>query len=263
MTRQSLFLGIDCGTQGTKAIVLDAASGWVLGLGAAAHPSLISGANGRREQHPQEWLDALTRVHPTAPCSKPAWTARTFSALAFPASNMAWCCSTIRARCCARPSCGATPKPARKTPGCCNTWAVKAAPWSGLACPIAPGYTVSKLLWTLGNTRRCCADRPSPVAPRLPQLVAHRPCLRRVWRRLGYRLFQCAHPAMGLPLLRHVDPSGRLEAALPTLIRSQSGTGRCAAGDRRAPGDQSRCHCVQWRRGQYDGGDWHGNVLLG
>ena len=59
MTRQSLFLGIDCGTQGTKAIVLDAASGKVLGLGAAAH-SLISGANGRREQHPQEWLDALT-----------------------------------------------------------------------------------------------------------------------------------------------------------------------------------------------------------
>ncbi|MCF4990200.1 hypothetical protein GIW60_12355, partial [Pseudomonas gessardii] len=48
MTRQSLFLGIDCGTQGTKAIVLDAANGQVLGLGAAAH-SLISGANGRRE----------------------------------------------------------------------------------------------------------------------------------------------------------------------------------------------------------------------
>ena len=32
-----MFLGIDCGTQGTKAIVLDAESGAVLGEGAAAH----------------------------------------------------------------------------------------------------------------------------------------------------------------------------------------------------------------------------------
>ena len=61
MTQQNLYLGIDCGTQGTKAIVLDATSGKVLGLGAAAH-TLISGANGRREQHTQEWLDAFTEA---------------------------------------------------------------------------------------------------------------------------------------------------------------------------------------------------------
>ena len=61
MTQQNLFLGIDCGTQGTKAIVLDASSGKVRGLGAAAH-TLISGANGRREQHTQEWLDAFTEA---------------------------------------------------------------------------------------------------------------------------------------------------------------------------------------------------------
>ena len=30
MTTRQLFLGIDCGTQGTKAIILDAASGEVL-----------------------------------------------------------------------------------------------------------------------------------------------------------------------------------------------------------------------------------------
>ena len=42
-----LYLGIDCGTQGTKALVLDSQSGQVLGLGAAAH-TLIQGENGRR-----------------------------------------------------------------------------------------------------------------------------------------------------------------------------------------------------------------------
>lgn len=59
MTTRQLFLGIDCGTQGTKAIILDAASGEVLGQGAAAH-TMISGANGRREQDTQQWLEAFT-----------------------------------------------------------------------------------------------------------------------------------------------------------------------------------------------------------
>ncbi|MER2104596.1 MAG: FGGY family carbohydrate kinase, partial [Pseudomonas atacamensis] len=58
MTTTKLFLGIDCGTQGTKAIILDAHSGQVLGLGAAPH-TMISGANGRREQDVQQWLDAF------------------------------------------------------------------------------------------------------------------------------------------------------------------------------------------------------------
>jgi len=59
MANQQLFLGIDCGTQGTKAIVLDARSGQVLGQGAAAH-TLISGANGRREQDTSQWLEAFS-----------------------------------------------------------------------------------------------------------------------------------------------------------------------------------------------------------
>ena len=59
MANPQLFLGIDCGTQGTKAIILDAVSGQVLGQGAAAH-KLISGANGRREQDTAQWLDAFT-----------------------------------------------------------------------------------------------------------------------------------------------------------------------------------------------------------
>ncbi|WP_259766841.1 FGGY family carbohydrate kinase, partial [Pseudomonas protegens] len=57
MSTAALYLGLDCGTQGTKALILDSHSGAVLGLGAAPH-SLISGANGRREQDPGQWLQA-------------------------------------------------------------------------------------------------------------------------------------------------------------------------------------------------------------
>ncbi len=68
MTKQQLFLGIDCGTQGTKAIILDAATGQVLGQGAAAH-TMISGANGRREQDTQQWLEAFDRAGQKLPTS--------------------------------------------------------------------------------------------------------------------------------------------------------------------------------------------------
>ncbi len=52
-----LFLGIDCGTQGTKALLADA-GGTVLGRGYERH-ALIERANGAREQEPQWWVDAL------------------------------------------------------------------------------------------------------------------------------------------------------------------------------------------------------------
>ncbi|RZU42913.1 xylulokinase [Edaphobacter modestus] len=52
-----MYLGIDCGTQGTKALLLDE-NGRPLGRGYARH-ALIERENGAREQEPQWWVDAL------------------------------------------------------------------------------------------------------------------------------------------------------------------------------------------------------------
>ena len=52
-----MYLGIDCGTQGTKALLIDEA-GKPHGRGYAAH-ALIERANGAREQEPLWWIDAL------------------------------------------------------------------------------------------------------------------------------------------------------------------------------------------------------------
>lgn len=52
-----LFLGIDCGTQGTKALLLDG-DGNTLGRGYAAH-RLIERETGAREQEPSWWVDAM------------------------------------------------------------------------------------------------------------------------------------------------------------------------------------------------------------
>lgn len=52
-----MFLGIDCGTQSTKALLIDA-QGDVQGTGQAPH-ALIERSSGAREQEPKWWVDAL------------------------------------------------------------------------------------------------------------------------------------------------------------------------------------------------------------
>lgn len=54
----TLYAGIDCGTQGTKVVIVDSARGAILGEGNAPH-RLISDSNGRREQQAEWWIDAL------------------------------------------------------------------------------------------------------------------------------------------------------------------------------------------------------------
>ena len=55
---RELVIGIDSGTQSTKALVVDAKSGKLLGEGSRAY-GLISGLPaGAKEQHPADWIDA-------------------------------------------------------------------------------------------------------------------------------------------------------------------------------------------------------------
>lgn len=52
-----MFLGIDCGTQSTKAVLFDE-NGIAHGTGHAAH-ELVEKENGAREQQPSWWIDAM------------------------------------------------------------------------------------------------------------------------------------------------------------------------------------------------------------
>ena len=55
---QACYLGIDCGTQSTKALLLDAAEGSTVAVRSTAH-ALDSRSDGTSEQHPEDWLMAL------------------------------------------------------------------------------------------------------------------------------------------------------------------------------------------------------------
>ncbi|WP_277252039.1 xylulokinase [Neptunomonas phycophila] len=60
-----MYVGVDCGTQGTKVVILDTKQQKVRGEGYAPH-ALISEANGCREQSPYWWTDAFALAYHAA-----------------------------------------------------------------------------------------------------------------------------------------------------------------------------------------------------
>src|SRR5881296_1230213 len=59
---RTLVLGIDSGTQSTKALVIDARSGAVLGAGTLAYGLIPNLPAGAKEQHPHTWRDATAKA---------------------------------------------------------------------------------------------------------------------------------------------------------------------------------------------------------
>ena len=62
MASRSLILGIDSGTQSTKALVVDARNGKVLGEGSARYDLIPGLPPGAKEQDPRTWRDATARA---------------------------------------------------------------------------------------------------------------------------------------------------------------------------------------------------------
>ncbi len=62
MASRSLLIGIDSGTQSTKALVVDSHTGKVLGTGSAAYDLLPGLPAGAKEQHPETWKTATVKA---------------------------------------------------------------------------------------------------------------------------------------------------------------------------------------------------------
>ena len=59
------YLGIDCGTQGTKAVIFDSDTGSVIAKGYAKHDIIVDDT-GKREQDARWWINAMTLAVKTA-----------------------------------------------------------------------------------------------------------------------------------------------------------------------------------------------------
>ncbi|TWD52349.1 xylulokinase [Pseudomonas sp. SJZ131] len=229
MANQQLFLGIDCGTQGTKAIILDAVSGQVLGLGAAAH-TLISGANGRREQDTSQWLEAF------ALATRRALLAANVDGqkiLGVGVSGQQHGLVLLDAE-------GQVLRPAKLW---CDTESTpendrllanlggESGSLERLGVVIAPGYTVSKLLWTKEQHPDVFARIARILLPHdyLNYWLTGRSCSE-YGDASGTGYFNVRTRQWHLQILREIDPSGRLEVALPELIDAHQPVGTILPG---------------------------------
>jgi xylulokinase len=220
-----MYLGIDCGTQGTKAVVLDAERGTVVGEGAASH-RLLSGPDGRREQDPADWIAAFVAATHGALASA-GLEGREIRGIGVSGQQHGLVLLDTQGKV-LRPAklWNDTESTAQNDRLLDHLGGVRGS-LDRLGVAIAPGYTVSKLLWT--------RERHPDVFARIAQVLLPHDYLN-FWLTdracaeygdaSGTGYFDVRTRDWDLDLLRHIDPQGRLEAALPELIEAHQPVGR-------------------------------------
>jgi len=131
-----LYLGLDVGTQGTKGVVLDAASGEVVARAGVSYGLIEDLAPGAAEQHPETWIDAVRQV-----CSA-LWS----SGVVDPGRVRGVGVSGQQHGLVVLDECDEVVRPAKLW--CDTSTAAEARELSGwYGRPVPAGFTVSKILW--------------------------------------------------------------------------------------------------------------------
>jgi len=224
MGDRKLFIGIDSGTQGTKAVVLDLATGDILSEAYASH-SLLEGNNGKREQKPEWWIAACEKVIAEA-LSPPTILALNVCAIGVSGQQHGFVPLDKD---------GEVIRPAKlwcdtATTAQCETITANAGGSSevvgAIGNSVAAGFTASKVLWLAEN-------EPDNYAKLATILLPHDYI--NYWLTgekktecgdaSGTAYFDVANRKWSDKLLKAIDPSGKLSDCLPELIESDQPVG--------------------------------------
>jgi xylulokinase len=220
-----MFLGIDCGTQGTKAIVLDAVNGKVLGEGSGAH-HMISGANGRREQDVQEWLNAFEQATAAA-LQQAGVSGADIQAIGVSGQQHGLVMLDESAQVLRPAKLWCDTESAAENDRLLDYLGGETGSLERLGIAIAPGYTVSKLLWSKEQFPELFARIDRILLPHdyLNYWLTGRSCSE-FGDASGTGYFNVRTREWDLEILQHIDPSGRLVKALPELIEAHQPVGK-------------------------------------
>jgi hypothetical protein len=187
---RTLVAGVDCSTQATKVVVVDADSGETLGFGRAEHS--VEGSAGVRETDPEVWwqalLSALGQTNLAGEVAAISIAGQQHGLVCLDEAGkalrpaMLW--NDTRARLRMRPYCSSTAiggANAWASPGSASFRWLRSPPRSGRGCDAA-------------SLRSRCHDGDPPAA-RLHDAASERPRRHRSWRRLRARRGGRARPS--------------------------------------------------------------------
>jgi len=260
---EGLFLGIDCGTQGTKALVLDAGSGRVLGLGSAAHAP-ARGRDGRREQDPSDWLAALHTAVAGA-LHGAGVNGQAIRALAVSGQQHGLVMLDAQGQVLRPAKLWCDTETTAENQKLLNLLGGPQGSIERLGLVIAPGYTVSKLLWSKRSFPDLFARLAHVLLPHdyLNYWLTGRACSE-PGDASGTGYYNVHHNTWATDVLQHIEPGERLLAALPELLapgdcigplREQAASRPGAEPSRLGGHRRRRQHAQRHRYRQYQ--PWH------
>ncbi|MCD5994501.1 xylulokinase [Pseudomonas sp. CDFA 602] len=219
-----MFLGIDCGTQGTKVLVLNAETGKVLGEGSAPH-TLISDHDGRREQDVQQWLDAL-QVATRIALQSSGVDGNEVLGIGVSGQQHGLVMLDNEGQVLRPAKLWCDTQTAPENQRLLDHLGGEQGSLERLGLVIAPGYTVSKLLWSKEQHPDLFERIDKILLPHdyLNYWLTGR-CCTEFGDASGTGYFNIRTREWDLALLAHIDPSGRLEKALPTLLEARQPVG--------------------------------------
>ncbi|QKZ04687.1 xylulokinase [Pseudomonas eucalypticola] len=219
-----MYLGIDCGTQGTKALVLDPVGGRVLGQGSAPH-DLLSGDGGRREQDPAQWVEALCLATAQA-LAEAGVDGQQVRGVGVSGQQHGLVLLDRHGQVLRPAKLWCDTESSAQNQRLLDHLGGTQGSLDRLGVAIAPGYTVSKLLWTLEEHPEVFRQIARILLPHdyLNFWLTGRACSE-YGDASGTGYFNVRQRQWDLQMLRDIDPAGRLQQALPTLIEPRQAVG--------------------------------------
>ncbi len=217
-----IFLGIDSGTQGVKVIALDEASKTILAEASAPH-SLIENDNGRREQEPVWWTEALTTALDSVLTSVEA---SSVVGIGVSGQQHGMVCLDAQGEVIRPAKLWCDTETASQARALTDSLGGNEAVVSALGNSIAVGFTASKIAWL--------KEHESQAYDRLATVLLPHDYLN-YWL-TGEKKTECGDASgtayfdvrtrtWNTDVLSAIDPSGKLKACLPEIVCSDEPNG--------------------------------------
>ncbi len=219
-----MYLGIDCGTQGTKAVILDPEQAKIRGEGYAPH-ELISGPGGRREQLPEWWVAALQESYRRA-LAQSGVDSRAIRAIGVSGQQHGLVVLDRAGRVIRPAKLWCDTETAPQNDALLQLLGGEAGSLAKLGLVVATGYTLSKLLWLKQNEPEHFAAVAHVLLPHdyLNYWLTGR-IVAEYGDSSGTGYFDIRSRRWVPEVLALIAPDGSLERALPPLLEARRPVG--------------------------------------